>query len=356
VASFFLEEYQMSDEPKKNEGADKSKSQPMGYFARCEIRQNPLFLFVVIAVIALITGMLLPVLSWLKGSLGPAKSVIIYTSQDEEYAAPIFKDFEKQSGIHVKPVYDSEAVKTVGLANRLLAESSHPQCDVFWNNEELRTRLLASRNVFRETNGWVLLGYRSRRILVNTNLLTLAKAPHSYLELTNAAWRGRIALAYPLFGTTATHFLALRQLWGDEAWQAWCRGLLEVKPMLLDGNSVAARQAGGGEASIALTDSDDAAEEQQNGGPVTVMPLMDESLIIHNSAGVIRGAPHPAEAQELFEYLQSAEVQQRLVKAKALESATPGDPKTNPGLKVNWDDLLRDMDARTREMETIFLR
>jgi len=29
-----------------------------------------------------------------------------------------FKDFEKQTGIKVLPVYDSEAVKTVGLANR----------------------------------------------------------------------------------------------------------------------------------------------------------------------------------------------------------------------------------------------
>jgi len=342
----------MSDEPKKLEGEDKPKEKSLGFFAQREIIQNPILLFGPILVIALITGMILPS----SGCHGPTKSVIIYTSQDEEYAAPIFKDFEKQSGIQVKAVYDSEAVKTVGLANRLLAENSHPQCDVFWNNEELRTRLLASRNIFRETNGWALLGYRSRRLIVNTNLLALAKAPTSFNELTNTIWRGRIALAYPLFGTTAAHFLALRQLWGDEAWQAWCRALLANKPMLLDGNSVAARQVGGGEASVGFTDSDDAAEERHNGSPVTIMPLMAESLIIHNSAGLIRGAPHPVEAQKLFEYLQSAEVQQRLVTAKALESPTPGDPKTNPGLKVNWDDLLRDLDTGTKEMETIFLR
>ncbi len=75
-------------------------------------------------------------------------TVVVYASQDEVFAEPIFKDFERQTGIKVLPVYDSEAVKTVGLANRLLAETSHPQCDVFWNNEELRTRELAARNVF----------------------------------------------------------------------------------------------------------------------------------------------------------------------------------------------------------------
>jgi iron(III) transport system substrate-binding protein len=285
-----------------------------------------------------------------------SRTVIIYTSQDEEYAEPIFKEFEKQSGITVKAVFDSEAVKTVGLVNRLLAENAHPQCDVFWNNEEMRTRLLASRNIFRETNGWALLGWRSRRMVVNTNLLALDKAPHAFSEATNAMWRGKVALAYPLFGTTATHFLALRQHWGDAQWQTWCRMLAANKPFLLDGNSVAARQTGSGEALIGFTDSDDAASEQHEGRPIAVRPLTDESLIVHNTVGVVRGAPHPEAAQQLFDYLRSPAVQQKLVDAKALESATPADPKTQPGLKVNWDELIRDLDAGTKQMEQIFLR
>jgi iron(III) transport system substrate-binding protein len=80
--------------------------------------------------------------------------VVVYAAQDQVYAEPILREFEKETGIKVKAVYDSEAVKTVGLANRLLAERSLPQCDVFWGNEEMRTRQLAAQNVFRETNGW----------------------------------------------------------------------------------------------------------------------------------------------------------------------------------------------------------
>src|SRR5580698_3713649 len=53
---------------------------------------------------------------------GGAPVVVIYTSQDEVYAEPILKDFEKQTGIEAQAVYDSEAVKTVGLVNRLLTE------------------------------------------------------------------------------------------------------------------------------------------------------------------------------------------------------------------------------------------
>jgi iron(III) transport system substrate-binding protein len=282
--------------------------------------------------------------------------VIIYTSQDEEYAEKIFQDFEKETGIKVRAVFDNESVKTVALTERLLRESSHPQCDVFWNNEEFRTRQLAARNIFRETNGWALLGYRSRRIVVNTNLLPLDKAPRNFSEATNVLWRGKVVLAFPLYGTTATHFLALRQSWGDARWQAWCRALAANKPFVEDGNSIAARKVGAGEASFGFSDSDDTAEEQADGKPVVAMPLGVESLIVHNTAGVVRGAPHPAEAQKLFEYLQSAAVEERLVQAKALESAVPGDPNTLPGLKVDWDAMLRDLDPATKELEAIFLR
>ena len=283
-------------------------------------------------------------------------TVVVYASQDEVFAEPIFKDFEKQTGIKVLPVYDSEAVKTVGLANRLLAEASHPQCDVFWNNEELRTRELAARNIFRETNGWALLGYRSRRIIVNTNLLPLANAPHSFSDATNEMWRGKVALAYPLFGTTATHFLALRQSWGDARWQAWCRALAANKPLLVDGNSVAAKLVATGEAWFGFADSDDIASEIHDGRPVVELPMCDETLIVHNTAGVVRDAPHPLAAQRLFDYLQTREVQDQLVQGQALESAQPGETNAGPRLKVDWDALLRETDSGTEKMKAIFLR
>jgi len=68
----------------------------------------------------------------LLGVLGCGKSnsrdvVVIYAAQDQVYAEPILRAFEKETGIKVKAVFDSEAVKTVGLANRLLAEREQPR-------------------------------------------------------------------------------------------------------------------------------------------------------------------------------------------------------------------------------------
>jgi iron(III) transport system substrate-binding protein len=282
--------------------------------------------------------------------------VVIYTSQDEVYAEPIFKDFEKETGIRVRAVYDSESVKTVGLVNRLLAESSNPQCDVFWNNEEFRTRQLLAHGVFRETNAWAELGYRSRRMVINMDLLSPVQSPKSFRDVTNIIWRGKVALAYPMYGTTSTHFLALRQRWGDEAWQAWCRALVANQPKVVDGNSVAAKLVGRGEAWIGFADSDDIAAERNNGAHVMALPAGDDTLFLANTVAVVRGAPHPAEAEKFFEYLQRNEVSQRLVDVHALEGATLDAATASQGLKVDWNSLLKDLDTATKEMDEIFLR
>lgn len=313
---------------------------------------------------------------WLFGDRS-SSVVILYCAQDQAYAEPLMKQFEQETGIKVRAVYDSEAVKTVGLANRLLAERSHPQCDVFWGNEELRTRLLAAQNVFRETNGWAAFGHRSRRIVVNTNLVSLERrsptrqdpderagseigAPASLLDLTNSLYRGKVALAYPQFGTTGTHMNALRQLWGETNWLTWCRALVANQAKVVDGNSVVVKLVGRGEAAIGLTDSDDILAGQREGLPVAMLPLGYESLLIPNTAAVVRNAPHAAAAQKLFEFLQRPDVVEQLVKAGALEGVTlsPRVKLWNPVFdwSRDWEKILRDLDATTKQLNEVFLK
>ncbi len=302
-------------------------------------------------IIAVVAGIFLPFVTWPKGR-STGSEVIIYTSQDQVYAEPILKEFERRTGLRTRAVYDSETVKTVGLVNRLLAEKDHPQCDVFWNNEELRTRQLVAKGIFEK---WAAMGYRSRRIAVNTNKLSLASAPRSLAQLTNESWRGRVALAYPLFGTTATHFLALQQLWGDPRWQDWCRALALNKPFLVDGNSVAAQFVARGEAWIGLTDSDDIAAEQAEGAPVTALPLNGESLLIPNTIAVVRGAPHAEAAEKLFNYLQHTNVVEKLVAAHGLEGVFLTEAPQGT-LRPDWDKLLADLERSTENLKKIFLR
>jgi iron(III) transport system substrate-binding protein len=281
--------------------------------------------------------------------------VVCYCAQDRIYATGLFRDFAKQNEIKIRLLFDNEAVKTVGLANRLLAERQQPQCDVFWGNEEMRTRQLAALNVFRATNGWAALGYRSRRLVINTNLLSLDAAPHSLLELTNESWRGKVALAYPQFGTTATHFHALRQHWGPVLWESWCRALAANQPFLVDGNSVVVKFVGQGQAWLGLTDSDDIADGQREGMPIGLLPINAETLLIPNTVAVVREAPNPENAQRLFEFLQRRETVERLIQAGALEGFSPQEVSV-PTLRVDWHILLRDLEPVTAKLDAIFLK
>lgn len=328
---------------------------PKDEFGKSELVAQFWWLWLPLALILIgsITAVLLP---WIKRARPLANDqVVAYCAQDQDYAEPILREFTKESGIKAPAVYDSEAVKTVGLANRLLAERAHPRCDVFWGNEELRTRQLAAQDVFRATNGWAAFGYRSRRIVINTNRLQAASAPHSLLELTNATWRGKVALAYPQFGTTATHFHALRQGWGATVWESWCRALAANKPFLVDGNSVVVKTVGRGDAWVGLTDSDDIAAGQAEGLPIAALPMTEETLLIPNTVGVVRGALHPEAAQRLYEFLQEPKVVRQLIAAHALEGASASEASVST-LKVKWDNLLRDLGSTTAKLNEIFLR
>src|SRR6266850_988530 len=265
-----------------SEAAQKGDSNwPKDEFGRHEVLSKVFWLIPL--VVGLGGALILPRIS------SPAhRTVIAYCAQDQTYAEAIFRDFQKETGIKVRAVYDSEAVKTVGLANRLLAERSHPQCDVFWGNEEMRARQLAAQNAFRETNGLAFFGYRSRRLAYHTGQVSPAAVPHSLLELTNESWRGKVVIAYPQFGTTAAHFHALRQHWGESAWESWCQALAANKALLVDGNSVVVKMVGRGEASIGLTDSDDIAAGQADRLPVAPNALNEEMLLIPNAIAVIR--------------------------------------------------------------------
>jgi ABC-type Fe3+ transport system substrate-binding protein len=103
-----------------------------------------------------------------------------------------------------------------------------------------------------------------------------------------------------------------------------------------------------------LTDSDDVFAGQREGLPVAMVPINDEQLLIPNTVGVIRNAPHPANAQKLFVYLQRREVVEKLVAAHALESAAHGTEATT--LKPDWEALLRDLETTTKQLNEIFLR
>ncbi len=277
-------------------------------------------------------------------------SVTVYTSQDQVYAEPVLRQFEQETGVRVRAVYDSEAVKTVGLINRLIAEKNHPRCDLFWNNEAFRTHQLAARGVLAADEPIKSFGARTRQWVWNTNQLGRAELPPNLASLTNAQWRGKVAIALPLFGTTATHFQVLRQRLGKARWQAWCRALLANGVMTVDGNSTVVHLVGRGEVTLGLTDSDDVRAGVRNGLPIAGQSLGTDGLVIRNTLGHIRAAPRPGLAKRLANFLQSPRVRTALVEAGAID---PGEAPAT--VVIAWPSLVEANEQAVNELQSIFL-
>src|SRR5262245_50379600 len=83
------------------------------------------------------------------------KAVTVYVSEDQVFSEPILKDFERDTGIRVNAIFDTEEAKSAGVMNRLLAEKGNPQADVYWANEPVRADVLRQQGIsepFRAAN------------------------------------------------------------------------------------------------------------------------------------------------------------------------------------------------------------
>lgn len=267
--------------------------------------------------------------TWIPFSHG--QEVVVYTSVDQVFSEPVLTTFQKKTGIKVKALYDVEAAKTVGLVNRLMAERSNPKADVFWNSEVSRTILLAKKDlltpyrsphwhvfpdIFKDKDAlWTGFSARARVLLYNTNLVKEKEAPESIFDLVTAPWQGKVTIAYPLFGTTATHVAALYYVIGQEKTEAYLRNLVQNKVIVVDGNSVTRDLVVEGKAHVGFTDTDDAQVAIAKGKPVKMIYPDKKgigTLLIPNTVALIKKGPNPENGKKLIDYLLSAEVESLL--------------------------------------------
>jgi ABC-type Fe3+ transport system substrate-binding protein len=115
------------------------------------------------------------------------------------------------------------------------------------------------------------------------------------------------------------------------------------------------RVVGSGQAAIGMTDSDDIASGQEERLPIVALPVNPETLSLPNAVAVVRDAPHPVEAEELFEYLRRPEVSELLVSYRALEG-TSAKLDRETGISVEWTRLISDLEPVTGKLSVIFLR
>jgi iron(III) transport system substrate-binding protein len=259
--------------------------------------------------------------------------VVIYTSVDQVNAEPVLKEFERRSGIRVRPVFDVEASKTTGLANRIAAEKARPQADVFWNNEFVQTLRLKSERLLaaskprggeslpahlHDADGyWFSSGARFRVILANTKRLKPGERPRKLEDFATEKVPARdLAIAMPLFGTSAAQAAALYSILGEKKAREFYTRLRDRGVRVVDGNAVVRDLVAQGSVAAGWTDSDDACGAIERGAAVEmILPDQDAggALMIPATVAEVAGAPHPKEAQALMEFLLEPATEKMLI-------------------------------------------
>jgi iron(III) transport system substrate-binding protein len=264
-----------------------------------------------------------------------SSEVVVYTSVDEVFAEPVLKGLEPR-GTAVRAVFDTEETKSTGVLNRLVAESAHPQADVFWSGDPMRALILVKKGLaspyvspnaadiptaFKASDGsWTGFAARARVFLVNKNRVASADEPRSIRDLANPRFRGQVAIANPLYGTTTMHVAALFATWGDDAAKSFLNALRANEVRVASSNGDVKRLVSSGEVSVGLVDTDDAYEAIEENAPVDVVwPDQDGlgTLVMPTVVVLLRGGPHPEAGKALVDYLLTPDVERRMAASAA---------------------------------------
>ncbi len=289
--------------------------------------------------------------------------VVVYTALDQEFSAPIFGAFHRSTDGTIKPAvkFDVESTKTVGLVNQIIAERDRPVADVFWNNEILHTIRLQKMGLL-QTHDWKLEpGYpeemraadgswcgfaaRGRVLLINTERMPdPSEYPNSIDDLADPKWKGRCAIARPLFGTTATHAAVIRELKGAEESRRWFTDVA-ANAVVLSGNKQVAMAVASGQVDWGLTDTDDAVVERDDRRPVAIVypdqqPDQPGTLRIPNTIAILKGSPHPVAAARLVDFLVTPAIEDRLAMGGSsqlpISRLAEHRPRVLPESPVRW--------------------
>ncbi|MBO6512614.1 MAG: extracellular solute-binding protein [Phycisphaerales bacterium] len=279
------------------------------------------------------------------------RSVVLYTSADDEFARLVVEDFTSETGISVQLVGDTEATKTTGLIARLKAEANNPQCDVWWSSEPFGTIDLANSGILMpagitqaadwpselvaEDRSWIGFASRPRVIAYATD--RVESPPTTLRDFAQPQWKGRIGMARPQFGTTRGHMGILASRWGLAEFERWLTMLKNNGIRLYDGNATVVRAIAMGEIDLGLTDTDDVWAGQRNGWKVDCVyesfdsPMTLETLnskgptLLPNTIGIVNGTTNIENARLLADYLLSPRIETLL--AESTSRNLPANPK-----------------------------
>ncbi|HJR86057.1 MAG TPA: extracellular solute-binding protein [Acidimicrobiia bacterium] len=250
-------------------------------------------------------------------------TVVLYSGRTEELVGPLLSRFEEEATIDVDVRYGSSPE----MAATILTEGTDSPADLFYSQdpaslgsvadlmEPLPESILSlAPERFSDPDGrWVGITARSRVLAFNPELVAEADLPATYRELVDPEWSGRFGIA-PTNGSFVTFVSAMILLEGEEATGEWLEGIAANDPVTFDGNSPIAAAVDAGDLELGLINHYYLRELAAEQGSITAQNhFFTEpdagSLVMPSGIGILSTSSNPEGAEELIEFLLSAESQ-----------------------------------------------
>jgi iron(III) transport system substrate-binding protein len=194
---------------------------------------------------------------------------------------------------------------------------------------------------------WTAFSARARVIVYNTNKVKGADIPKSIFDLTNPKWKGKVAFANPAAGTTASHASAIFLHLGEEKAVEFFKKLKKNGARMVRSNSQVRDLVANGSVLLGLTDTDDVWVGIGQKKPVAMVypdAASFGTLVIPNSAMLIKGGPNPDEAKKFIDFLLSRKTEELLAKGRARQIPVRGGVPVPKGVKTLGE--IKAMDLR----------
>lgn len=263
-----------------------------------------------------------------RGREGDRGPLTIYSGRSEEFVAPLFEAFTRDTGIAVEVRYGDSAE----LAATIMEEGDNSPADVFFSQDAGSLGAVASAGLltpldreilqrvdprFRSDNGsWVGTSGRGRVAVYNTELVDPAELPGSILGFADASWKGRVGLP-PTNSSFQAHVAAMLITVGEDGTRRFLDGLMENGVRFYADNASTTRAVAAGEIEVGLVNHYYKYEVESEDGPLPIanhyFDAGDVGAFINAAGvGILATAPHVDEARRFVDYV-TGEPGQRFV-------------------------------------------
>jgi iron(III) transport system substrate-binding protein len=259
------------------------------------------------------------------GDDATSTTLTVYSGRTQELVEPLFEQFTATTGIELEVRYAG----STDLAATLREEAANSPADVFFAQDPASLGAVAEADLFAalpqeildlvpdrfsdDGGRWVGTSGRARVVVYDASRVSASDLPDDVYGFASPQWAGRIGIA-PGNGSFLAFVAAMIVMDGEDAARTWLNGLAANVPGKYPKNSPIVAAVDGGEIETGLVNHYYLLRLQAEQGETAAANHFlassgPGSLIMPAGVGVLRTSDDVSAAEQLIEFLLSAEAQ-----------------------------------------------